>query len=113
MNTASEQTPFAELSPDAVLQAVESCGLITNGRILALNSYENRVYQVGIEEAEPVIVKFYRPHRWSKEQIQEEHDFTYELLEQDISVVPPVRDESGNSILQWGDMRFAQFPRRG
>ena len=62
--SSDEKTPYYRLDPDTVLQSVESIGLLTDGRLLALNSYENRVYQIGIEEAEPVIAKFYRPGRW-------------------------------------------------
>jgi len=75
----TEFQPFNALTPDLVLTAVESAGLPCDGRMLALNSYENRVYQVGLEDAEPVVVKFYRPNRWSQAQIQEEHDFLDEL----------------------------------
>lgn len=104
---------FSRLTPDYVLQAVEAQGLLSDGRILALNSYENRVYQIGIEEAEPVIVKFYRPERWSREQIQEEHDFCFELAEQELPVVTPWRNEQGESLLVYEDFLLAIFPRRG
>jgi Putative homoserine kinase type II (protein kinase fold) len=65
--------PFATLTPDLVLDAVESIGFLSDARVLALNSYENRVYQVGIEDSEPLIAKFYRPQRWTNEAILEEH----------------------------------------
>ena len=81
--------PYDRLTPELVIDAVESTGHLTDLRILALNSYENRVYQVGIDQAEPVIVKFYRPERWSKAQILEEHQFSYELFDAEIPVVPP------------------------
>ena len=113
----SDQTnlnhPFAVLTPDFVIQAIESQGFLSDGRILALNSYENRVYQVGIEEADPIIAKFYRPERWTTEQIIEEHDFTYELLEQELPVVAPMRLSSGESLYEWNGMRIALFKRRG
>ena len=67
----SENHPFDRLSPDLLIDAVESLGFVSDGRLLALNSYENRVYQIGIEEKTPMIVKFYRPERWSREQILE------------------------------------------
>ena len=67
MNTSP--TPYANLTPDVILDAVESTGYLADGRMLALNSYENRVYQIGIEESTPVIAKFYRPGRWSDAQI--------------------------------------------
>ncbi|MFT7372380.1 MAG: Ser/Thr protein kinase RdoA (MazF antagonist), partial [Oleiphilaceae bacterium] len=82
--------PYAKLTPDFVLDAVESIGLLSDSRILTLNSYENRVYQIGIEDKTPLIVKFYRPQRWTTEAILEEHQFTKSLLDSDISVVPPL-----------------------
>lgn len=104
---------FHQLTPDYVLQAVEAQGFITDGRMLALNSYENRVYQVGIEDSEPVVVKFYRPERWTNEQIQEEQDFTFELLEQELPVVTPLRNADNKSLLQYEQMRLSIFPRKG
>lgn len=105
--------PFDTLSPDTVNDAVESAGLMSDARILALNSYENRVYQVGLEDREPVVAKFYRPERWTDEQIQEEHDFTHQLYELEIPVVPPLRGESGETLHEFAGFRFALFPRRG
>ncbi len=105
--------PFYELTPDTVIDAVESLGYLSDGRIMALNSYENRVYQVGIDEALPLIAKFYRPHRWSDLQIEEEHQFMYELTEQDLSVVAPLKDENGQSLFHFNDFRFSLFERRG
>lgn len=104
---------FAKLTPDYVLQAVEAQGFETDGRMLALNSYENRVYQVGLEEAEPVIVKFYRPDRWSAEQIQEEHDFTFELEEHELSAVTPWLNSENQSLLHYENFMLTVFPRRG
>jgi len=108
---------FARLSPDRVIDAVESCGLISDARVLALNSYENRVYQVGIEESNPVIAKFYRPQRWSTAQILEEHDFSLELAELEIPVVPPQQFALANgktqTLLEFEGFRFAIFERRG
>jgi len=80
--------PFEKLTPDAVIDAVESTGIISDARILALNSYENRVYQVGVEDADPLIAKFYRPERWSREQILEEHSFSLELADLEIPSTP-------------------------
>ena len=77
----SAEAPYANLTPDRVLDAIEACGLWPDGRLLALNSYENRVWQVGIEDAAPVIAKFYRPGRWTDEAIREEHAFAQELME--------------------------------
>ena len=76
--------PYQLLTPDVVIDAIESTGRSPDARILALNSYENRVYQVGIEDGEPVIVKFYRPDRWSDDAIYEEHTFSQHLADLDI-----------------------------
>jgi Putative homoserine kinase type II (protein kinase fold) len=104
--------PYDALDPERVLAAVEGTGLLTDGRLLALNSYENRVYQVGIEGGSPVVVKFYRPERWSREQLEEEHAFLFELVEAELGVVAPL-GEPGQS-LHWSDpFWFAVFPRRG
>lgn len=105
--------PFGELEPDRILAAVESRGHITDGRLLALNSYENRVYQVGIEDGDPLIAKFYRPGRWSDAAILEEHQFCFDLLEADLPVVAPQCDGDGNSLSFFDDFRFSLYPRRG
>lgn len=110
--TGTSATPYYRLDPDTVLQAVESTGLISDGRLLALNSYENRVYQVGIEDEDPVVAKFYRPARWSDAQILEEHSFTAELVEAEIPVVGPLLIQ-GATLHSHGGFRFALFPRRG
>lgn len=106
-------TPYHDLTPDAVLDAVESAGWKSDGRLLALNSYENRVYQVGIEDATPVVVKFYRPGRWSDAAILEEHAYLKELHDAEIPVVAPLADAHGNSLLQHAGFRFTLFPRQG
>ena len=85
--------PFSDLTPDLVLDAVESIGFLSDARVLALNSYENRVYQVGIEDSEPLIAKFYRPGRWTDEAILEEHSFSAELAECEVPVVAPLVHE--------------------
>ncbi|MEE4279511.1 MAG: serine/threonine protein kinase [Halieaceae bacterium] len=105
--------PFDVLTPDTVIEAVEVAGYRSDARLLALNSYENRVYQVGIEDAEPLIVKFYRPQRWSAEQIAEEHRFSLELAEVEIPVVAPLRDERGETLHHHAGLLYALFPRRG
>ena len=110
---SSDSHPFDVLTPDCVLQAVESQGQLTDGRILTLNSYENRVYQVGIEEADPIIVKFYRPKRWSDEQILEEHHFSDELAGSDFPVVCPEKDGDGRTLLSHAGLKMALFERRG
>ena len=109
----STEHPFAKLSPDFILSAIEDNGLRCDGRILELNSYENRVFQIGIEDQQPVIGKFYRPRRWSDDQILEEHAFTSELFTAELSVVPPDYNEEGKSLLSFEGFRFALFARKG
>ena len=109
MNSAA---PYSELSPEAVLDAIEAVGYRCDGRVLALNSYENRVYQIGIEDSEPVVAKFYRPARWSDAAIREEHAFAGELAAQEIPVVAPLRRD-GVSLHSHHGFRYAIFPRRG
>src|SRR3954467_3459338 len=104
--------PYDQLTPDVIIAAVESTDRVSDRRILALNSYENRVYQVGIEQGTPVIAKFYRPDRWSDAAIQEEHGFALELAAAEVPVVPPiVRD--GKTLFEFEGFRFALFERRG
>ncbi|MBI5449742.1 MAG: serine/threonine protein kinase [Gammaproteobacteria bacterium] len=105
--------PYARLDPDRILNAVEQCGYLCDGRLLALNSYENRVYQVGIEDGTPLIVKFYRPGRWSDQAILEEHSFAHELLEAEVPVVEPLADHRGATLHSFQGFRFALFPRQG
>lgn len=105
--------PFETLTPAFIEDAIESQGYWCDGRTFPLNSYENRVYQVGIEEAEPIIAKFYRPDRWTDEQIQEEHDFCFELMEQELPVVAPLKNSDGESLLRYGNFRFSLYPRKG
>ncbi len=103
-------SPFANLTPDTVLDAVESLGYPCDARIYPLNSYENRVYQVGIEGAKPLVAKFYRPGRWSPEQIQEEHQFSLQLAAASVPVVPPVV-QGGESLFEFAGYCFALYPR--
>ena len=110
--------PYDSLIPDTILDSVESVGLSCDGRFLALNSFENRVYQVGLEDSEPVVVKFYRPGRWTDEAIVEEHDFTRALAELEIPVVAPLMlrqldSEHEQSLHYYKGFRFAVYPRRG
>ncbi len=104
--------PFDHLTPDRVLDAVESLGLRSDARVMALNSFENRVFQVGIEDAPPLIAKFYRPARWSDAQIREEHAFALEAAAAEIPLIAPLCIE-GESLFQHAGWRFALFPRRG
>jgi len=111
--TEDLEKDYQALTPDLIVDAVESQGYLSDLRILALNSYENRVYQIGIEEKQPLIAKFYRPLRWSDEQIQEEHDFTQQLLDNDIPVIPPLRNAGGKSLFCSHGYRFALYERKG
>ena len=108
--------PYQLLTPDVVIDAIESTGRICDARILALNSYENRVYQVGLDADDPVIAKFYRPDRWSVEQIQEEHQFIQRLYEAEIPVVPPIvidRESEIPTLSHFNHFDFCIFPRQG
>lgn len=105
-------TPYYRLDPDTVLHAVDSTGLRTDGRLLALNSYENRVYQVGIEDSDPVVAKFYRPGRWIDEQILEEHQFSLELADCEIPLIAPIQMD-GQTLFHHDGFRLALFKRQG
>src|SRR5262249_49439380 len=104
--------PNSGLTPDVVLDALTGTGLAPDGRLLALNSYENRVYQVWLDEAAPVVVKFYRPGRWTDAQIQEEHAFALELASREIPGVAPL-SRAGRTLHEHAGFRFAVYPRRG
>jgi len=113
MSDSIDLHPYSALTPDVILDAIESVKYQSNGRLLALNSYENRVYQIGVEDSEPVIVKFYRPQRWSDEAIFEEHEFTLKLSEQEIPVVPPIVLDSNQTLHYHQQFRFSVYARRG
>ncbi|MHB1666896.1 MAG: serine/threonine protein kinase [Thiomonas sp.] len=105
-------TAYADLTPDCLLNAIDSLGTRCDGRLLQLNSFENRVYQVGLEDGSLRIAKFYRPGRWSDAAILEEHAFTLELAEREIPAVPPL--SFGGQTLHHGEgHRFALFARQG
>jgi Ser/Thr protein kinase RdoA (MazF antagonist) len=108
----ADTTPYARLSPDVVLAALESVGIATDGRLLALNSFENRVYQVGVEGGKPVVTKFYRPGRWSDAAIDEEHAFACELAAAELPVVAPLR-VADSTLLHYSNFRFGVYPRQG
>jgi Ser/Thr protein kinase RdoA (MazF antagonist) len=109
---ANSRMPFEGLSPQVVIEAVEAAGERCDGRVLALGSYENRVYQVGREDTDPVVVKFYRPFRWSDAAILEEHAFSLELAAAEVPVVAPLVIK-GATLLTHAGFRYAIFPRRG
>lgn len=101
--------PYLQLIPDKVLAAVETLGFETDARIFALNSYENRVYQIGLVDSSSIVVKFYRPGRWSREQILEEHAFTKELVELEIPVIAPEPFADKGTLIEFEDFQFAIF----
>jgi Ser/Thr protein kinase RdoA (MazF antagonist) len=106
--SGEELQPFARLTPKVVLDAAAAFGLAPDGRFFALNSYENRVYQLGAE-GKLLVLKFYRPHRWSDAQIAEEHAFTAELAAAELAVASPLAIE-GETLLRYHGFRFAAFP---
>jgi Ser/Thr protein kinase RdoA (MazF antagonist) len=112
MSTIADAPPYAGLTPDCVLDALDSVGVVGDGRLLALNSYENRVYQVWRDDAPPVVVKFYRPGRWSDAQIDEEHRLVAELAEAEVPAIAPMV-LGGRSLHTFGGFRFAVFARHG
>src|SRR5687768_2938079 len=106
-NSNLDAHPYSRLTPDLVLDAVAAAGLAPDGRLVTLNSYENRVYQVGLDDGPMVVAKFYRPERWSDAQIDEEHAFAAELASHEVPVVAPQHS------LTFQDFRVAIYPRRG
>lgn len=108
----SEQD-YYNLTPDTVLDAIESLGIQLDGSMLTLNSYENRVYRVCDYDGQKLVAKFYRPDRWSEQQIAEEHEFTQQLFDAEIPVVAPLIMAGGKSLLQWQSYRFSLFPCHG
>ncbi len=105
--------PYERLTPDLILDAVAAQGLQPDGHLLTLNSYENRVFQIGIDEQTPIIAKFYRPERWSDAAIIEEHRFSLALAADEIPVVAPLQFGDDATLLSHEGFRFALFPRRG
>jgi Ser/Thr protein kinase RdoA (MazF antagonist) len=108
----NQNTPYANLNPNVILNAIESAGFRCSGSLFALNSYENRVYQIGIEDGEPLIAKFYRPGRWSDAAILEEHSFALELMALEIAVVAPIVTDN-KTLHHYEEFRFSLFPRKG
>jgi Ser/Thr protein kinase RdoA (MazF antagonist) len=109
----NHNTPYADLTPDLILDAIDGAGHVTSGSLLALNSYENRVYQVGLTEGGFLVAKFYRPGRWDDATILEEHEFALELAAQEIPVVAPLANGAGQTLHHFHGHRFALYPRRG
>jgi Ser/Thr protein kinase RdoA (MazF antagonist) len=119
----AETRQFFALTPDTILEAVERAGFDCTGRCLALNSMENRVYEVEVETDGELsnpserfrVAKFYRPGRWSREQILEEHQFLLDLAERELPVVPPIQDSAGETLHEAGELGiyYALFPKAG
>lgn len=103
---------FTSLSPDLILDGIETLDILPDSGLLALNSYENRVYQFHDQNRVKYVTKFYRPQRWSQAQIQEEHDFALELAEYELPVVAPLVI-NGESLFQHKGYSFALYPCRG
>ena len=112
MHDTSAAHPFDALTPDVVLDALDSVGLRGDGRLTALSSYENRVYQVPLEDGGVVVAKFYRPHRWSDAQILEEHAFAAELMAAEVPAIGPLLLQ-GTTLNHFGGFSFSVSPRRG
>jgi len=104
--------PFAGLTPETILDAIESVGYRCDGALMALNSYENRVWQIGVEDGAPLVAKFYRPGRWNDAQIAEEHAFVAAMAADELPVVTPLA-MAGRTLFLHGGFRFAVFPRQG
>jgi len=112
LNNNSLKQDYTDLTPETILAAVESLGYETSGRMLALNSYENRVYRCELEQGGAIITKFYRPGRWSDEALREEHQFSLDLAEQEIPVVAPII-KNEQTKFEYEGYRFSIFPLRG
>tara|TARA_Y100001935_G_C17289086_1_gene502175 strand:- start:425 stop:1399 length:975 start_codon:yes stop_codon:yes gene_type:complete len=106
------QHAYEKLSHELILEALEQLGLQPSGRILTLNSYENRVFQIEINEKKSVIGKFYRPDRWSDNAIEEEHKFSLSLSREDIPVVAPLSFKN-QTLFSYKGFRFSIFPSKG
>ncbi len=106
-------TPYAGLTPDVALDALEAAGLAPDGRLQTLNSYENRVYQFGVDDGPMLIAKFYRPARWTDAQILEEHAFVQELVAAELPVIAPIALAGGSTLHTTGEHRIAVYPRCG
>ena len=113
MNTADTSQLFFALTPDEVLNAVEEGGFEPSGHVNALHCFENRVHDIRLEDGEHVVTKFYRPGRWSKAAIQEEHDFLNSLRLAEIPVCAPIRFEDGETIHEVAGIYYAVWPRVG
>lgn len=110
MTTTSSD--YYQLSPDTILDALESIGLLPEAALLALNSYENRVYQFRTQDEVKYVAKFYRPNRWTDQQILEEHQYSQQLCDQELPVVPPLAF-NGKTLHDHQNFRFSVFANQG
>ncbi|MBK6638823.1 MAG: serine/threonine protein kinase [Rhodocyclaceae bacterium] len=110
--SAASSHPFSRLTPDWILDAIESVGVGVDGRLSALNSYENRVWQAGLVNGGDIVVKFYRPNRWTEAQLLEEHEFVADMKAAELPVVAPLTI-NGSSLHSFSGFHFAIFPRQG
>ncbi len=110
--TVDHAHPYDALTPDTVLDAVEAAGFLTNASLLALNSYENRVYRVGLDEGGSLVAKFYRPGRWSRAQIAQEHAYSLALNAHEVPVVAPMANDNGDTVFEHAGFLLALFPNR-
>jgi Ser/Thr protein kinase RdoA (MazF antagonist) len=113
VTTGGDTTPYARLDPETILAAIEASGLRCDGHLLALNSYENRVYQVGLDDGTKIVAKFYRPDRLTDAAILEEHHFVAELRAAELPCVAPLERPDGSTLSHFDGFRFALFPRQG
>lgn len=115
--SSAQEHPYNALTPDVVLDALDAAGFAPDGRLLALNSFENRVLQAHLDDGRIVVAKFYRPNddgaRWSDAQIRQEHTFAQELADAEIPVVAPLPLANGSSLMHHAGFRFVVFPRQG
>jgi len=111
-DTDNATLAYQNLQPQDIVDAVESAGFRSDGRLLALNSYENRVYQVGLDDGDNIVAKFYRPGRWSDAAILEEHAFSEDLADEEIPVLAPLVS-ADETLHHHNEFRFALFECRG
>ena len=115
MKFQAEETPYFGLGPDLILNALDHVGWKTTGKLMPLNSFENRVYQIGVYDEDrefDVVAKFYRPGRWSQNQLLEEHKFTFDLSEFELPVIAPIKINQ-ESLFKVGKFQFAVFEKKG
>jgi len=107
-----DKHPYTALTPDVVIGAVEALGHRCDGRVLELNSYENRVYQVGRDDAPALVAKFYRPGRWTVPAILEEHEFARQLADAELPVVAP-EVRASRSLFEASGFHYAAYAKCG